>query len=188
MKKILYAAFCLLTIQITVAQTYITGNEVVPFDSIASSSYLPINGRIDVHQGYSQQKVLQPGLNEYGLGPVGEFWMYDGMLINLITRTHDNPSKKIDLEQERLASHPEINYLHGTTPNRSIFLDYFNEIKTVSNFEVLIRYFKSDNDKYFVIQDNLGRYIIRGKIHCQPTDRVKAQNFIDTLLESITFD
>jgi len=188
MKKILYTAFYLLTVQITAAQTYITGNEVVPFDSIASSSYLPMSERIDVDQGYSQQKTLQPNLNKFDSGPVGEFWIYDGMLINLISRTYDNPNDKIDLEQERLASHPEINYLHGTTPDRSVFLDYFNEIKSISNFEVFIDYFKSKNHKYFLIQDNLGRYIIRGQIHCQPTDRVKAQSFIDTLLQSIIFD
>ncbi len=187
MKKLLYTVFFLLILQVGVGQTYISGKNVITFDSIAGSSYLPANGRIDVQQGYNQQKALEPGLNKYGRGPIGEFWMHDGMLINLITRIYDNPSKKLDLEQERLGIHPEINYLHGTTPDRSIFQDYFNEIKNVNNFEVLIWYFNSKNHKSFLIQDNLGRYVIWGQIHCQPTDRVKAQNFIDTLFQSISF-
>jgi hypothetical protein len=164
------------------AQTYIQGDEVIASANILNSSLLPFTKRLSTENAFSKLKLLHPEAVQKEVSRlVGEFWLIDKMLINVVSRTVLS-GKREDLKQLRYSYRPE-----GAGMN-SLFKDkYHDEVKAVSNFEVMTYYLRDSNVKSFIIYDNQSRYVLRGSITSTKEDSAKAEAFMDTLLKSITF-
>ncbi|MGB7526954.1 hypothetical protein [Sphingobacterium cellulitidis] len=69
------------------AQTYIKGNFVEPLSNIAITNLLPNSSRIDHSVAYTKLKEIYPTtLYKNASELIGEYWLIDGMLINIISR------------------------------------------------------------------------------------------------------
>ena len=96
--------------------------------------------------------------------------------------------KKLDLKVVNHGLSPKISLMKDTAVDMTRFSDYFYEIKTVKNSDVLISYFKTfPRGKTFIIQDKLGKYTVFGNVYAIKTDYTKAHNYINTLINSINF-
>jgi len=171
------------------AQTYINGQSVESFSNIATSTLLPKSTRINHSSAFTKLKSLYPKTTYTSASKLnGEFWIIDGMLINIIAR-RIGPKVKLDnLNELEYMYAPKNSQLAGTSVDMTRFNDYFSEIKVVKNSNVLIYYYKTlYPKKTFVVQDKMGKYVIDGAIYANKTDYIKAQNYIDTLINSITF-
>lgn len=110
------------------------------------------------------------------------------MLITLITRNVTAENPKENLYDTQMSEAPEILYREGTSPDRTAANDYFSEIKAVNNFEVLVYYYKTRSPyKRFLIQDNKGKFKVRGVIYAQKQDATKAHALINTILNKLSF-
>ncbi|WP_286710443.1 MULTISPECIES: hypothetical protein [Sphingobacterium] len=170
------------------AQTYLQGTNVLPLSDAAHCDLLPPSSRITADAAFLKLNQVDPepvqkNVNEM----VGEFWWIDGMLVTMVTRsTSTSPKENLRGVQQTLA--PEIIYVTGTTPDRTLANDYFSEIKSMNNFEVLVNYFKTrSNYKSFLVQDNKGKFIVRGIIYVKKQDAQKAHELIDLILNSLYF-
>ncbi|MDR0266257.1 MAG: hypothetical protein LBJ04_23795 [Sphingobacterium sp.] len=170
------------------AQTYLQGTNVLPLSDAAHCDLLPPSSRITADDAFLKLNQVDPepvqkNVNEM----VGEFWWIDGMLVTMVTRsTSTSPKENLRGVQQTLA--PEIIYVTGTTPDRTLANDYFSEIKSMNNFEVLVEYFKTrSNYKDFLIQDNKGKFKVMGTIYAKKQDAQKAHELINLILDSLYF-
>ena len=194
MLKNSFKIYCALLLTLLVnnasfAQTYIKGNFVEPLSNIATTNLLPNSSRIDHSVAYTKLKTILPSTDYKNASElIGEFWLIDGMLINVISRKISPNVLKLDLNAVNYGLSPKINKMKGTTVDMTRVNDYFYEIKVVKNADVLISYFKTfPTRKTFIIQDKLGKYTVLGSIYAVQTDYTKAHNYINTLINSITF-
>ena len=188
--KIYYALLLTLLVNnASFAQTYIKGNFVEPLSNIATTNLLSNSSRIDHSVAYTKLKTILPSTDYKNASElIGEFWLIDGMLINVISRKISPNVLKLDLNAVNYGLSPKINKMKGTTVDMTRVNDYFYEIKVVKNADVLISYFKTfPTRKTFIIQDKLGKYTVLGSIYAIQTDYTKAHNYINTLINSITF-
>lgn len=188
--KIYYALLLTLLVNnASFAQTYIKGNFVEPLSNIATTNLLPNSSRIDHSVAYTKLKAILPSTDYKNASElIGEFWLIDGMLINVISRKISPNVLKLDLNAVNYGLSPKINKMKGSTVDMTRVNDYFYEIKVVKNADVLISYFKTfPTRKTFIIQDKLGKYTVLGSIYAVQTDYTKAHNYINTLINSITF-
>ncbi|MDR0266255.1 MAG: hypothetical protein LBV59_19710 [Sphingobacterium sp.] len=171
------------------AQTYLQGIEVLPLSDAAHCDLLTPSNRITADDAFLKLKQLIPDPVEENISDmVGEFWWIDGMLVNTVTRRITAQRLKINLYDRQKAKAPEIIYVTGTTPDRTLANDYFSEIKSMNNFEVLVDYFKTrSNYKRFLVQDNKGKFIVMGTIYVKKQDAQKAHELIDLILNSLYF-
>ncbi|WP_223583021.1 hypothetical protein [Sphingobacterium sp. GVS05A] len=111
---------------------------------------------------------------------VGEFWLIDNILINIVSR---------NLSSTRKENFQKLRYTLGPrgASTGKLKHEYFDTIKTVNNYEVFIHYYYNSKNKSFIIQDKQGRYKLMGSIISTETDIKKAEAFMNTLLDSITF-
>ncbi|WP_341831226.1 hypothetical protein AACH28_18795 [Sphingobacterium thalpophilum] len=170
------------------AQTYLQGTDVIPLSDAAHCDLLPINTRITADNAFLKLKQIDPKSVEENVNEmIGEYWWIDGMLVTMVTRsTSTFPKENLRDLQQSLA--PEIVYVAGTTPDRTLANDYFSEIKSMNNFEVLVEYFKTrSNYKDFLIQDAKGKFKVMGTIYAQKQDAQKAHELIDLILNSLYF-
>ncbi|WP_309365849.1 hypothetical protein [Sphingobacterium sp.] len=174
--------------QTAYAQTYLQGTNVLPLSDAAHCDLLPSSNRITADDAFLKLNQVDPepvqkNVNEM----VGEFWWIDGMLVTMVTRsTSTSPKENLRGVQQTLA--PEIIYVTGTTPDRTLANDYFSEIKSMNNFEVLVDYFKTrSNYKSFLVQDNKGKFKVMGTIYVKKQDAQKAHELIDLILNSLYF-
>ncbi|WP_286710444.1 MULTISPECIES: hypothetical protein [Sphingobacterium] len=170
-------------------QTYLQGTDVIPLSDAAHCDLLPINTRITADNAFLKLTQVDPAPVQKGANDmVGEFWWIDGMLVNIITRSITPTRLKVNLYERQKSYAPEIIYVTGTTPDRTLANDYFSEIKSMNNFEVLVHYFKTrSNYKSFLIQDTKGKFIARGTIYVKKQDAQKAHELIDLILNSLYF-
>lgn len=188
--KIYYALLLTLLLNnASFAQKYIKGNFVEPLSNIATTNLLPNSSRIDHSVAYTKLKEIYPTtLYKNASELIGEFWLIDGMLINIISNKISPNVKKLDLKAVNYGLSPKISRMKDTPVDMTRFNDYFYEIKVVKNSDVLISYFKTfPRGKTFIIQDKLGKYTVWGNIYAIKTDYTKAHNYINTLINSITF-
>lgn len=188
--KIYYALLLTLLLNnASFAQKYIKGNFVEPLSNIATTNLLPNSSRIDHSVAYTKLKAILPSTDYKNASElIGEFWLIDGMLINVISRKISPNVLKLDLNAVNYGLSPKINKMKGTTVDMTRVNDYFYEIKVVKNADVLISYFKTfPTRKTFIIQDKLGKYTVLGSIYAIKSDYTKAHNYINTLINSITF-
>ncbi|MDR3010168.1 MAG: hypothetical protein LBV59_19700 [Sphingobacterium sp.] len=171
------------------AQTYLQGTNVIPLSDAAHCDLLPINTRITADNAFLKLKQIDPKSVEENVNEmIGEYWWIDGMLVTMITRSITPDWPKVNLYKRQKAEAPEIIYVTGTTPDRTWVNDYFSEIKSVNNFEVLVDYFKTrSNYKSFLVQDNKGKFIVMGTIYVKKQDAQKAHELIDLILNSLYF-
>ena len=171
------------------SQTYNKGKSVESLSSIATTSLLLNNSRIDHSTAYTKLKSIYPSTYYKNASElVGEFWLIDGMLINIISRKISSTIKRDDLEAVNFMSAPQYSQQVGTPKDVTMLNDYFYEIKVVKNSDVLIFYYKTlSGKKSFVIQDKLGKYKVLGYIYANQTDYVKAHNYINTVINSLDF-
>lgn len=165
----------------TKAQTYIQGENVVPLTSITNSGLLSATNRLSMTQAfdiYSQRRSSPLFKKPSDL--VGEFWLIDNLLIKIVSR---------QLSATRKENFQELRYTSGLqgASTGKFKHEYFDTIKTVNNYEVFINYYYTAKDKFFIIQDKQGRYKLSGTIISTETDIKKAEAFMYTLLNSITF-
>ncbi|UIR54781.1 hypothetical protein LZQ00_10885 [Sphingobacterium sp. SRCM116780] len=164
------------------AQTYIQGESVTPLSGIATSQLLPASKRLSMEDAFGIYKTRNSVTSyKQSLDLVGEFWLIDNMLIKIVSRTI-LLGKKEDFQKLRYAYRPE-----GAGVGKAFKGIYFDEVKNVNNYETLVYYFRTDNNKYFEIQDKQNRYKLMGTIISTKEDSAKAEAFINTLLNSITF-
>lgn len=197
MKKIYYIIIPFLFFAFsTLGQTYLQGESVIQFSDVARSKYITNAARLTMDQSYEMLKSVDLDPFSIYKGPqtmVGEYWRIDGMLIQLVTRYTTSYKDTTSLETRMYSSRPAV--FGGSTLNgvkqpvdSSRREDFFNEIKSVNNFDVLVYYLRTlSQAKRFEIRDHNRKYIIRGTIYAKKEDFDKAHRFIDTLLESITF-
>ncbi|WP_286710445.1 MULTISPECIES: hypothetical protein [Sphingobacterium] len=170
------------------AQTYLQGTNVLPLSDAAHCDLLPISTRITADNAFLKLKQVDPQpLKKSSQDMIGEYWWIDGMLVTMVTRsTSTSPKENLRDLQQSLA--PEIVYVAGTTPDRTLANDYFSEIKSMNNFEVLVEYFKTrSNYKDFLIQDNKGKFKVMGTIYAKKQDAQKAHELINLILDSLYF-
>ncbi|WP_164112956.1 MULTISPECIES: hypothetical protein [Sphingobacterium] len=188
MKKIILTLTIILALGLSAnAQIFLQGQAVIPFNSIANSQLFPESNRLDMDMAFAKLDSL--GIKTYPKNAgemAGEFWWIDGMLVQLVSRKLTPTYKADDLSKIRYAMRPEMSNMVGYPKNRTNYDDYFDEVKDINNFEVLIHYYRTKSfEKNFQIQDNQNRYKVFGTVYS--LDHQKAHNLIDTLLESITF-
>jgi len=162
------------------AQIYIQGKEVISLSSIANSTLLTVPNRLTMENAFSKYKILAPDIVNQQSRLVGEFWLFDNLFINIVSRNLMS-TRKENFKELRYASGPQ-----GASTGKHKH-EYFDTIKTVNNYEAFISYYYSSNNKFFIIQDKQGRYKLSGTIISTNADKKKAEAFIDTLLNSITF-
>ncbi|MDR0266256.1 MAG: hypothetical protein LBJ04_23790 [Sphingobacterium sp.] len=177
------------TFQTAYAQTYLQGTNVLPLSDAAHCDLLQANTRLTPQQAFEKLSQVDPNpLKKNSQDMVGEFWWIDGMLVTMITRSITPDWPKVNLRERQRADAPEIIYVTGTTPDHTLANDYFSEIKSMNNFEVLVDYFKTmDNYKSFLVQDNKGKFIVMGTIYVKKQDAQKAHELIDLILNSLYF-
>ncbi|MCY4780381.1 hypothetical protein ORI89_12020 [Sphingobacterium sp. UT-1RO-CII-1] len=189
--KLIVFIFFSISFLTTFSQNSKKSGELLSFHSIASSSYLTAQNQVSIAEVY-------PLLRDRYVTPIydiwkkqsdlnGEFWAYDGLIINIVSVNINNvhPSR-LKLSDERRATDPGGYYVEGK------YIDYrehqyFDEIKEVNNYNVLVYYFKDFIKKYFTIIDQQNRYYLMGSVTCQENEVRKAEAFLETLLQSIKF-
>jgi len=192
MKNIFLIVLLLMSIQSTKAQTYLEGWRAISFSEIANSTLLPHYQRLSTTASFAKIKEIDP--NTLKTNPedmVGEFWLIDGMLVNLVTRRITSEWPKEDLEEIKSAYTPDTGG-DISNPNKPAMQrlkdDFFAEIKAVNDFKVLIHYQKTKSKRKGVtLYDNQNRYGIIGAVYAKEEDFAKAHAFVNTLLNSITF-
>lgn len=189
MKKLITLIICLWIFQSANSQTYLQGYNVVQISGAVTCPLLSPAERLTIDQAYAKLKEIDTDPIEKSANEMnGEFWLMDGMLVNLVTRTVTEQNPRVNLYERQKAYAPEIIYREGTTPDRTAANDYFSEIKSVNNFEVLVDYFKTrSNYKSFLIQDNKGKFKIMGTIYVKKQDAPKAHALINTILNNLQF-
>ena len=173
------------------SQTYVQGINVVPNETVFNSPVLSGAKKLTIEEAFSKLVSINHGLNN-GFSTIytskekisGQFYEKDNLVIQLVTRKLSDPS--VDLNEiKEITYGMYTDYLgEGENPFEA---DYFDELKQVNNFQTLVYYRKSSNKKNFSIISNDKKYSVQGVIHCYPNDKPKAQAFINTLLNSITF-
>jgi hypothetical protein len=180
MKYMILIILLLCTTVTVEAQVYIQGKRVISLPDIVTSELLPSAKRLSMDEAF---KINQNRNHITGYTPnlVGEFWLIDSLLINVVSRT-TLPGKKDDYEQLKYGFRPE-----GAGLGNSYDGKYYDAVKSINNYETLIHYYRTHNNKYFEIQDNQGRYKLSGVIISTKEEMSKAEAFMDILLKSITF-
>jgi len=181
MKFNILAFLLLFAFNCTKAQTYIQGEKVVPLANIVNSEFLSATKRLSMTQAfdiYSQRRSSPLFKKPSDL--VGEFWLVDNLLINIVSREL-SATRKENFQELRYSSGPQ-GASTGKYKNQ-----YFDTVKTVNNYNVFISYFFTGNIKSFIVQDKQSRYKLSGTIISTNSDIKKAEVFMDTLLNSITF-
>ncbi|QQT56161.1 hypothetical protein I6I98_13220 [Sphingobacterium multivorum] len=190
MKKIIILMLvCLWAFQDADAQTYLQGYNVISLSEAATCDLLPQSNRLTTDQAFEKLKQVDPDpVKKSSKDMNGESWWLDDMLVTIVTRRISAQNPKEDLLSTQKSNAPEILYREGTTPDRTAANDYFSEIKSVNNFDVLIDYFKTrSNYKSFLIQDKEGKFKIMGTIYVKKQDATKAHALINTILNKLSF-
>lgn len=180
---------CFLGLQNANSQTYLQGDNVITLNGAATCDQLPQTKRLTIDQAFTKLKEINPDpIEKSSKEMVGEFWLIDNMLVNIVTRKITSENKKVDLYDRQKAYAPEILYRKGTQPDRTRTNDYFSEIKSVNNFDVLVDYYKTRSfDKNFLIQDKNGKFKVMGTIYVKKQDATKAHALINTILNKLSF-
>jgi len=188
-KNIILILMCFLGFQNSNAQTYLQGYNVILLSEAATCDLLSQSKRLTIDQAFTKLKQIDPDpLEKSSKDMNGEFWLIDDMLVNIITRKITSENKKVDLYDRQKAYAPEILYRKGTQPDRARTNDYFSEIKSVNNFDVLVDYYKTRSfDKNFLIQDKKGKFKVIGTIYVKKQDATKAHTLINTILNKLSF-
>lgn len=166
------------------AQTYVQGNGVLPFRSIAKTSVLTDSNRLNMNVAFQKY-------NEYGLNAsnktnasqlVGEYYFQNNLLIQLVSKkrnkSDDNESLGDILEYYR-----EM-FTQNIYENEAYFV---GEVITKNNLECLVYYDKRDTYINFSIRDNAEKYNIMGVIAFKPNNLNNARAFFDNFINSVTF-
>ncbi|QRY56400.1 hypothetical protein [Sphingobacterium siyangense] len=171
------------------AQTYLHGYDVISLSEAASCGLLPQSNRLTTDQAFEKLKQVDPDpVKKSSKDMNGESWWLDDMLVTIVTRRISAQNPKEDLLSTQKSNAPEILYREGTPPDHTAANDYFSEIKSVNNFDVLIDYFKTrSNYKSFLIQDKEGKFKIMGTIYVKKQDATKAHTLINTILNKLSF-
>src|SRR5690606_8104359 len=185
-KVLFILIFFLCLLKFSSAQTYISGVGVIPFDSVATSSYLPTSARIS----YSQALSKVNSFTRAGELPLtsarmsGEYFLIDSVVFNIAVRPRTvnnefSPLSKIRDTYRWMAA--------AGGDSEDVSAIYYDNISTYSNFEALISYFKVSNSSSFIIQDTAGGYVCMGRIYHKVSDANTAHTLLTQILNSITF-
>ena len=171
------------------AQTYKNGYKTIALSEVAISPLLTSDQRITRDRAIKIVKQVDAKsiYNETSDLP-GESWWIDGMLVNFIVRKISNEFPLESLQGLRKSYSPELLSIKESTPDRIYFDEWFSEIKSVNNFDVLVYYYMTKAyKKSFFIQDKKGRYKIMGAIFIKKEDAAKAHQLIETILNGLSF-
>lgn len=188
MRKYIIIMMILVSVAISSqAQTYTQGVRVIPFNSIANSTLLTSNNRLDMNTAFNKLKILDNETKKKSAREiVGEFWWIDGMLVQIVSRNITSTYPTDDLDKIKYGMRPNISVMESQPRDMTLYNDYFEEFKKVNNFEVLIHYYKTmDFVKNFTIQDNQKKYKVFGSVYT--SNHLEAHNLINTILNSISF-
>lgn len=194
MKKLIFILFLFVGVKMTSSQVYIDGENVISLSTIANSSILSNNKRISTIEAFNQLKNLkqETAIMVYG-GPEGipgEHWFIDGMLVTLVTRqiTSNSPKDNLLDKEKSVGPNLHVSDKNGDSHTYIKKKQWFSEVKSINNFEVLVYYYKKVNTyKSFQIQDNKGKYKILGIIRVREQDAEKAHALIDKILNDLRF-
>lgn len=189
MKKYIMSVILIVGMNIvSQAQIYVQGRNVVPFSTTANSTLLNPTNRLDMDTAFTKLKQFDKETRKKAANEIlGEFWLIDGMLVKIVARHITATYPKENLEHVRYAITPSVNSIvGGAPPDRTVQNDYFSEVKSVNNYDVLVHYFRTrSNIKHFEMQDHKDKYKVFGSVYTN--DHQKAHKLINTLINSITF-
>lgn len=166
------------------AQTYVQGNGVLPFRSIANTSILTDANRLNVNVAFQKY-------NEYGLNVsnrtnpsqlVGEYYFQNNLLIQLVSRNRNKSEEELNFEE--LVDYYREMFTQNIYENEVYFV---GEIITKNNFKGFIYYDKRDTYINFLIRDNAEKYNVMGAITFKPNNLTNARAFFDSFINSVTF-
>jgi len=115
---------------------------------------------------------------------VGEFFLVNNMVVQLVNRARTASNSFSPLEKTR-ATFREM--FTSTVGEDDLSGGYYDDIKNINNYKVLVYYYQFANIKRFIALDNMGLYVMRVSIHCHPQDISTADVFVGVLLNSIIF-
>ncbi|MBP3943865.1 hypothetical protein J5U18_09850 [Sphingobacteriaceae bacterium WQ 2009] len=166
-------------------QTYVQGNGVLPFRSIANTSVLTDNNRLKINDAFQKY-------NEYGVNVsnktnasqlVGEYYFKDNLLIQFISVDRDKNIQDEESLEERIDSYREM-YTENIYENEAYFV---GEILIKNNFKGIVYYDKRGKYINFSIRDNTGKYNVIGNVIFKPNNLNNARVFFDNFINSVTF-
>lgn len=166
----------------SIAQTYIS-KTAKAFNETVNSAILPQSKRVSYDDAFTTLKSLTYNSTNRNLF-AGEYFLHDGMIIQVVVITQKNaiyfkPLSEVQQWSRSMVSGGE------DRPINEYFTDY---IANYNGLKAYVSYFKDDSNSInFVIQDNLGRYVIDGTIYHKTTEKNKAVNFTSSFLNSLTF-
>ncbi|MGA6121636.1 hypothetical protein [Sphingobacterium anhuiense] len=164
------------------SQVYIS-KSAKPFNDITKSTSLTPAKRVSYDNAYEYLTALKYRTFDKTKF-AGEYFLHDNMLVQLVVITQKNafyfkPLSEVQDWNRTMASGGD---------DRPIGEYYTDFIKNFTGHKAYVGYFKENSNIInFVIQDNLGRYVIDGSIYHAKADKTKAVTFINTLLTSISF-
>lgn len=184
MRKIYYIVLLLffLSINFTLGQTFIS-KTAFPMDSIVNSNYIKLANRVSYDTAYLR-------LNNYGIdyleksSMAGEYFLINGALLKSVVITDTNafffkPLIKVQEWDIEMASGGD---------SRPLASYYHTEIKSYNSFKVLISYFThDDNSIQIIIQDNLGRYVVKGTLFHEVSEKANAIALIESIFQGMSF-
>ncbi|MGJ1317555.1 hypothetical protein ACR776_03220 [Sphingobacterium spiritivorum] len=164
------------------AQVYISKTEK-PITEIVNSTHLTTENRISYDNAYAHLNNLNyRSFNKSTFA--GEYFRYDNLIIQLVVITQKNaiyfkPLPEVRNWYRQMVSGGE------ERPIQEYFTDYINSI---GDHKAYVNYFKDvGNTVSLVIQDNSDRYVISGTVYHSNADKTKAINFVNTLINSLSF-
>lgn len=172
-------------------QTYVQGDGVLAFRSIANTPALTDANRLNMNEAfqkcneYIDSKILKPStVNQM----IGEYYFQDNLLIKLIS-INRNKDKEIteDGKEENLEETADYlleMYTQNIYENEKYFVSH---IIAKSNFKSLLYYDERDTYIRFTILDNAGKYRVMGSINFKPNNLNNARAFFDSFINSVTF-
>lgn len=174
----IYITFLLLSLPILgQAQTYIQGEDFLPFSQAATSKYLTSKTQISLEEAFTKLKQIEGDEFKKTLPQLrGEYYIVEGMLASL------SCFELADLYKRKYKGIYDL-YLYST---HSVGPEYWHLMyKDLGEHQILISYPKKGQSLFYHIENDT--YTIMGGIHI-PMDKInEAQEFIEKLVESITF-
>lgn len=186
MKKYAIILFFIVSVNaLALAQTKIQGDRLTQFNDAFESTLLPASGRVEIATALSKILAIHPKSKTATIDDmVGEFWIIDGMVVKLVTRSFSSHTQSIKFQDELDAARPSKNNYKGTVRDLTYYNDFFGEIKSVNGMEVLVYYYRTKSKlKYFRVKTTNPLYLISGTIYT--LDNNLAHKLVDSIIKNI---
>ncbi len=159
------------------AQTYIQGEDFLPFSQAATSKYLNPKTQISLEEAFIKLQEIEGDEFKKALSQLrGEYYMVDSMMISFSCS---------ELSVLRKNKYPGIysNYLYLKNSSEP---EYWHLMyKDLGTHKIMISYSKKSQRLYYDLENDT--YSIMGTVYAPEGKIGEAQKFIEKLVESISF-